>query len=91
MIVLVTYDISDNRTRGRLHKFLKEFGLNTQRSVFECDLDGKGLARLVAVARGLIDADTDSVRFYRLCASCQRKVTISGLGLKVTQLDFLIV
>lgn len=91
MIVLVTYDISKNRTRTRFHKFLKEFGLNTQKSVFECEIDGDGLKRLVAVAATLIDKDTDSVRFYRICAGCQRKVTISGLGLKVTQLDFLIV
>ncbi len=91
MIVLVTYDICDNRARGRLHKILKEFGLNTQRSVFECDLDAEGMARLVALARALIDLDTDSVRFYRLCAGCQRKVAISGQGLKVTQLDFMII
>lgn len=90
MIVLVTYDISENRTRARLHKYLKEFGLNTQLSVFECDLDTQGLNRLAAKARELIDPDTDSVRFYRLCAGCQSKVMISGQGLKLTQLDFLI-
>lgn len=91
MIVLVTYDISSNRTRGHFHKFLKEFGLNTQKSVFECELDGEGFRHLVATATALIDKSTDSVRFYRVCAGCQRKVSISGLGLKVTQLDFLIV
>lgn len=91
MIVLVTYDISDNRTRGSFHKFLKEFGLNTQKSVFECELDGDGLRRLVATARLMINAATDSVRFYRVCAGCQRKVEISGLGLKITQLDYLII
>lgn len=90
MIVLVTYDISSNRTRGQFHKFLKEFGLNTQKSVFECELDGDGFRRLAGMAGTLIDKTTDSVRFYRICAGCRRKVSISGLGLKVTQLDFLI-
>lgn len=91
MLVLVTYDICDNRSRGRLHKLLKEYGLNTQRSVFECDLDAEGLRRLAVQVGAMIDAECDSVRFYRLCATCQRKVVISGQGLKVTQLDFMLI
>ncbi|MBP9021489.1 MAG: CRISPR-associated endonuclease Cas2, partial [Syntrophobacterales bacterium] len=33
MIVLVTYDITDPKRLQNLHKFLKEYGLNTQKSV----------------------------------------------------------
>lgn len=91
MIVLITYDISSNRKRAWLHRFLKEFGLNTQKSVFECDLDQDGLKRVVGYCRSLIDCRTDSVRFYRVCSRCLRKVRISGRGLKITQLDYLIV
>jgi CRISPR-associated protein Cas2 len=91
MIVLIAYDISSNKKRGRLHKFLKEFGLNTQKSVFECELDKEGLAHIASFAGKLIDPDTDSVRMYRICAGCMRKVRISGQGIKITQMDFMIV
>jgi CRISPR-associated protein Cas2 len=91
MIVLISYDISSNKTRARLHRFLKEFGLNTQKSVFECDLDRDGLNMVIGYCRKLIDYRTDSVRLYRVCSRCLRKVRISGRGLKVTQLDYLIV
>ena len=91
MIVLVSYDISANKKRGEFHKFLKEFGLNTQKSVFECELDREGLAHIASFARKLIDPATDSVRMYRICAGCMRNVRISGQGVKVTQLDFMIV
>jgi CRISPR-associated protein Cas2 len=91
MHVLISYDISKNRTRARFHKFLKEFGLNTQKSVFECDLDDQGVVRVLSVGRASLDPATDTLRMYRICSRCQRKVVVSGLGLKVVQLDFMIV
>ena len=39
MIVLITYDITDPTRLRKLHGFLKEYGLNTQKSVFECGID----------------------------------------------------
>lgn len=91
MIVLISYDITSNKKRSRLHKYLKEFGLNTQKSVFECDLDKEGLEQVVRFSRRLIDPATDSVRMYKICERCLRKVRISGLGIKITQMDFMIV
>lgn len=91
MHVLISYDISKNRIRSKFHRFLKEFGLNTQKSVFECDLDERGIETVLSEARSSLEPATDTLRMYRICAECQRKVQISGLGLKVVQLDFLIV
>ena len=91
MNVLITYDISSNKKRGKLHRFLKEFGLNTQKSVFECELDEAGLSRIISYCKAVINPGTDSVRMYRICAGCLRKVQISGLGIKITQLEYMIV
>lgn len=91
MLAMIAYDISSNRKRGRLHRLLKEFGLNTQKSVFECDIDEAGLSRLVANVKELVDPETDSFRIYRLCAGCQRKVAVSGQGIKLVSLDFLVI
>lgn len=91
MIVLISYDITSNRKRSHLHRFLKEFGLNTQKSVFECELDREGLDGIIGYCRKLIDPATDSVRFYKVCSRCLRKVRISGRGLRITQLDYMIV
>lgn len=90
MHTIIAYDISGNRARARFHKFLKEFGLNTQKSVFECVLDGEGIKQIVAKARALLNPATDNLRLYPVCAGCRRKVVISGCGLKVVHLDFLI-
>ena len=91
MITMVTYDITDPKRLTRLHRFLKEFGLNTQKSVFECDIDDEGLKRIRAYCKNNLDIATDSVRIYKICNRCINKVVISGLGIKVTQYEYMII
>ncbi len=88
MMVMLSYDISDNKTRSKFHRFLKEFGINSQKSVFECLLDHEGIVRIVAHAKRIINPETDSVRIYRICSRCCNKVFLSGQGMKITQLDY---
>ena len=91
MITLVTYDITDPKRLTQLHKFLKEFGLNTQKSVFECPIDDIALKRIRAYCRDNLDLLTDSVRIYKICSRCMGKVIISGKGIKITQLDYMVI
>ena len=91
MIVLVTYDITDPKRLRKTHKFLKEFGINTQKSVFECDIDDIGLREIRYYCRDNLDLSSDSVRIYKICSQCLEKVMISGLGIKITQFNFAVV
>lgn len=91
MITFVTYDITDPKRLNRLHKFLKEFGLNTQKSVFECDIDDTALKRIRHYCKEELDLYTDAVRIYKICSPCMKKVIISGLGIKITQLDYVVI
>lgn len=91
MITLVTYDITDPGRLNDLRRFLKEFGLRTQKSVFECDIDDAAIRRIRSYCRESLDLKTDSVRIYRICSRCINRVIISGQGLKVTQLEYMIV
>lgn len=38
MYMVVSYDIENDKRRGRIHRILKSFGQWMQYSVFECDL-----------------------------------------------------
>lgn len=91
MITLITYDITEPRRLNNLRFFLKEYGLRTQKSVFECDIDDIALRRIRAYCRDNLDLEKDSVRIYKICNRCINKVVISGRGLKVTQLEYMIV
>lgn len=91
MITLITYDITEPKRLSDLRKFLKEFGLRTQKSVFECDIDDEALKRIRAYCRENLDIVKDSVRIYKICNRCMNKVVLSGTGLKVTQMEYMIV
>lgn len=80
MYVLVTYDITDNRIRTRVMKFLLNYGERIQLSVFECDLDDRRYQQMKQGLERLINPDEDRVRYYRLCRTCVERVIISGWG-----------
>ena len=91
MISLITYDITDPNRLKRMHKFLKEYGFNSQKSVFECDIDATALKIIRKFCRDELDLNEDQVRIYKICSRCMNKVQISGLGLKITQLNYIVI
>lgn len=91
MITLITYDITDPKRLKKLHSFLKDFGLNTQKSMFECDIDHLALKRIRNYCKARLDLKEDSVRIYKICSPCMSKVEISGQGIKVSNLDYMVV
>jgi CRISPR-associated protein Cas2 len=91
MIVLVTYDITNPKRLVKTHKFLKEFGINTQKSVFECDIDDAALKRIRKYCKDNLDLSSDAFRIYKICSRCIKKVGISGQGLKIAQLDYAVI
>ena len=91
MIIFITYDITEQKRLTKMHKFLKEFGINTQKSVFECDIDDEGLKRIRQYCKNNLDLSTDAVRIYKICSGCMKKVSLSGVGIKLTLLDYMVV
>jgi len=91
MNTVVTYDISGNRTRRRFHAFLKEIGIRSQLSVFECRLDDHEIRQIRKYCLAHLDLETDSVRIYRVCSRCMGKAVIQGRGVKFSQLNWRIV
>lgn len=91
MNTVVIYDIVENRTRGRLRSFLKEMGIRSQKSVFECRLDERERREIYRFCRETIDLEEDSVRIYRVCSRCMSKAVIQGQGISFSQLDWVII
>ncbi|RMF87586.1 MAG: CRISPR-associated endonuclease Cas2, partial [Nitrospinota bacterium] len=46
MYVVVSYDITDDKRRNRIHKALKNYGERVQFSVFECNLSPEQVMRM---------------------------------------------
>lgn len=71
MLYMVSYDISDDHRRHRIHKILEGYGERVQYSVFELNLSDSQYIAMMKEALAGIDAKTDSIRFYPLCWECQ--------------------
>ena len=87
MLVLISYDIEDDRLRVKLAKLLEGHGRRVQFSVFECHLSTSEyealLQRLQAFYADVSAAETPtrfSVRCYRLCRACEQRIDIVGEG-----------
>lgn len=80
MYILVSYDIVKDKTRNKVSKFLEDFGVRIQKSVFECDLNELQYSKMKKGVEKLIDKKADRVRYYPLCKQCIGRVVISGWG-----------
>jgi CRISPR-associated protein Cas2 len=64
MLVLVVYDVPDNKRRTKLAKFLEGYGRRVQFSVFECFLSLDEMQQLYGLVERKIKVEEDNVRFY---------------------------
>lgn len=78
---VISYDIPEDRRRGKVHKLLTGYGTWVQYSVFECFLTDKELVQLKGKLGKLIQASDDKVRIYSLCQPCLAKVEAIGCEL----------
>lgn len=79
MLVLVVYDIPDDRRRTKLAKFLEGYGERVQWSVFECFLSLEEMRTLYQLVQKRVNPEEDNVRFYWLSSeTVSRTLTIGG-------------
>jgi CRISPR-associated protein Cas2 len=78
MFLVISYDITDDRRRDRVHQELKNYGTWVQYSVFECELTWEQTRVVQSRIGELINPRTDSVRYYYLCQSCIVKCEAQG-------------
>ncbi len=77
-LIVVVYDISNDKRRTKLHKRLKDFGEPVQYSVFECLLEAEEFEKLKKAVQRIIRPRLDHVRYYVLCGACRGKIEVIG-------------
>jgi CRISPR-associated protein Cas2 len=65
-VYLLAYDICDNRRLQRVHKYLQDWGVPVQYSVFLLSLTVPQREEVLEGVGRRIDADEDDVRLYAL-------------------------
>lgn len=78
MLVLVTYDIPNNKRRKKLSDFLEGYGRRVQRSVFECFLSLEEMKRLHGQLTKRVVTSEDNVRLYWINANAMPRTLTLG-------------
>ncbi len=65
-IVLMIYDIVDNKRRNKMVKCLEAYGVRVQKSAFEALLNRRQYEKMLRESSCLIDEEVDSLRVYVL-------------------------
>lgn len=92
----MTYDVNTETGAGRarLRKVAKvcvNYGQRVQNSVFECLLDAAQYVEFKAQLEKIINAEKDSLRFYKLGNNYKNRVEHVGVRPDLSQDDVLIV
>lgn len=77
MLLVVAYDIANDRRRVRLHTLLLGYGEPVQESLFECEVTARQRATLQRRIARLV-REPDQVRYYSLCQDCAAKIEDAG-------------
>jgi CRISPR-associated protein Cas2 len=78
MLVVVTYDVPDDKRRLKLAKLLEGYGRRVQYSVFECFLTLEEMRQLHGKVERRVKVAEDNVRFYWISADAMERVLTVG-------------
>jgi CRISPR-associated protein Cas2 len=79
MLVWVIYDIVDDKTRNRIAKVCKQYGLyRVQKSAFLGNLNRNEIDELSIKSEDLIDTGEDSIYIFPMCEDDFKKVKLLG-------------
>lgn len=89
--LIVTYDLTDDKNRQQVHRFLSDYGINSQKSVFEMIISEPEYGEVYAFLKERTEEPNDSIRIYEVCRGCLRRASKLGEGLSLNLSHFEIV
>ena len=78
MLVLIIYDIPDDKRRLKLSNFLEGYGRRVQKPAFECFMSLDEMRALFQKVNNQVKPLEDSVRFYWISQEAVSRVLVIG-------------
>jgi CRISPR-associated protein Cas2 len=91
MLVLVVYDIPDDKRRLKLANFLEGYGRRVQKSVFECFLSLDEMKKLHLKIQKRVKPAEDNVRLYWVPSDALPRTLTIGSSIPTPPPDFYII
>lgn len=73
-MIVVAYDVSNDRRRAKVVKILEQVGVRVNFSVFECVITEKQYESLRKELLQIISLKEDSVVYYPICMNCYSQI-----------------
>lgn len=86
-LVVVAYDISDDKRRGRAAKTLLSYGARVEASVYELWLTPREIEKMWHALTRVVK-EGDLVRCYTVCDACVRRVRSTSLSTPKDEIAF---
>ena len=83
MMLIVSYDIVNDKTRTKFAKFLRKYGHRLQYSVYELRNSSRVLNNVLSEVRLLYKNEfhmTDNVLIFSVCEGCNKKIKRFGFA-----------
>lgn len=80
MTYFIAYDITHRKRLQKMHKYLKQYGLNVQKSIFQCVVNKPMLDQMIKKMRQIMDEKDDKLYIYPVCEDCLSKAFFDGTG-----------
>ncbi len=80
-MLILTYDISNNKTRTKFSKFLSKYGVRVQYSVFRIKNSSRVLNNIINEIENRFQplfGIGDSIYIFKLCENCDKKILRYG-------------
>ncbi|ANQ54516.1 hypothetical protein XJ44_08955 [Thermosipho affectus] len=78
MMYVISYDITNDKRRRKLTKYLESYGVRVQYSVFETELSREQLSILIRELKKRIDEKEDTIRIYPISKDARKSITTLG-------------
>ncbi len=77
---VISYDLSNDKVRGKVAKELENYGRRIQYSVFECRISKKQMQQLYTKLLLIMQKEQDgNIRIYQICLRCEEQIQTIGL------------
>jgi len=78
MFYVISYDITSDRRRSKVAKYLESYGIRVQYSVFETEINQDQLKALVKGLKKRINKSKDTIRIYPISKESRKYITTIG-------------
>ncbi len=88
---IISYDISDDKTRNKVEKIISGYIYRVQYSMFEGIISQRSYSDIKKKLSKYLLKENDSIRIYKVCEKCTTQISFFGNPKIIEDMNFMII